>query len=69
MSSDSLGGGAKRRIALVTAFVLVVGAASAVVFYLPLGLGWKESVVVGVFASIALLTQTVVDDATFGADE
>lgn len=72
MSSDGPptdDGGPRRRVALVGSFAILVGATSAVLYALPLGLGIKETVVVGVFTSIALFSQTVLDDGTFGAGD
>jgi hypothetical protein len=62
-------GGPLRRVALVGAFVVLVGAVAATLFSLPLGFGLKEAVVVGVFTSIAVFSQAVLDDATFGVGD
>lgn len=72
MSSESTppdDGGRQRRLLIVAAFVLVTAVAAGVVFVLPFGLGWKESVVIGVFVSVGFVTQTLLDDTTFGADD
>ena len=57
----------KAGAALALAALAGIGAAALV--YLPLGIGWREAVVLAGAVYVVLVVETVLDEATFGGQD